>query len=238
MVSEMQQNKVSILSTRPLEDYLLEEVKQAGIDIDIIPFIETVPVSEVAVKQQIAEIVQINATVIFTSMNAVEAVAAQLNGAQPLWNIYAMGTATHRLVEKYFGAAPLAGTAASAAALAEVVSEKNNVTAVFFFCSDLRREELPQILKALSISVTEIIVYKTIAVPSVLSKTYQAILFFSPSAVESFFSINKLADTVLLFAIGNTTAHEIRKYTTNTIIISDEPGKENLVKKLIKYFCK
>jgi uroporphyrinogen-III synthase len=232
----MQQNKISILSTRPLEDYLLEEVKQADIDIDIIPFIETIPVSDAAVKQQIAEIMQINATVIFTSMNAVEAVAAQLNGVQPRWNIYAMGTATHRLVEKYFGAASLAGTAASAAALAAVIAEKNNVTAVFFFCSDLRREELPQILNARSISVNEIIVYKTIAVPSVLSKTYEAILFFSPSAVESFFSMNKLADSVLLFAIGNTTAHEIKKYAANTIIISDAPGKENLVRELIKYF--
>ena len=68
------------------------------------------------------------------------------------------------------------------------------------------------------------------------SNEYFGILFFSPSAVQSFFSKNKVADKTILFAIGNTTANEIKKYSTNKIIISDEPGKENLVTKMIEYF--
>ena len=78
--------------------------------------------------------------------------------------------------------------------------------------------------------------YQTIATPHKIDKEYFGILFFSPSAVQSFFSKNKVCEKTILFAIGNTTANEIKKYSTNKIIISDEPGKENLVTKMIEYF--
>jgi len=62
------------------------------------------------------------------------------------------------------------------------------------------------------------------------------VLFFSPTAVQSFFRQNKLPAETILFAIGSTTAAEIRKFSTNNIIISDEPGKESLVRKMMEYF--
>jgi len=86
------------------------------------------------------------------------------------------------------------------------------------------------------IEVNEIVVYQTVPVPHKISKPYHGILFFSPSAVESFFSNNKLPEQTVLFAIGNTTAKEIKKYTNNTIIISGQPGKENLVEAMMEYF--
>ncbi|MEP6751042.1 MAG: uroporphyrinogen-III synthase, partial [Bacteroidota bacterium] len=58
----------------------------------------------------------------------------------------------------------------------------------------------------------------------------------SPSAVTSFFSKNKVSNQTTLFAIGNTTASAIKKHATTSIIISDKPGKENLVEKAINYF--
>ena len=61
-------------------------------------------------------------------------------------------------------------------------------------------------------------------------------MFFSPSAAESFFSTNTLTDKTILFAIGNTTALSIKKYTGNKIIVADEAGKNNLVEKAIEYF--
>jgi len=80
------------------------------------------------------------------------------------------------------------------------------------------------------------VVYQTLATPHKIQKDYFGVLFFSPSAVQSFFSKNKVKDRTILFAIGNTTANEIKKYSNNKIIISDEPGKENLVQKMIEYF--
>ena len=46
----------------------------------------------------------------------------------------------------------------------------------------------------MELSVDEVIVYKTIETPKVLTKQYDGILFFSPSAVKSFFSKNSIVN--------------------------------------------
>lgn len=223
---EMQQNKIAILCTRPLHREWVEEAAAAGIAIEEISFIETEPIQTIEVQQEIEQALLLSATVVFTSMNAVEAVAAWQNGEQPDWNIYCIGTTTNTLVQEYFGEASIAGTANSAAELAELIVEEGFIEEVLFFCGDQRRDELPAILRKNNIAVNEIIVYQTIAVPHKISTAYNGILFFSPSAVESFFSNNTIAERTILFAIGNTTATAIKKFTNNKIIISDAPGKE------------
>jgi uroporphyrinogen-III synthase len=232
----MNQNKISILCTRPLDDSLIKTAKQLGIDIDVLSFIETTAARSTDEQQEIETALLKPATVVFTSMNAVDAVTMELDGQQPHWNIFCIGNTTNKLVQQYFGNESVAGTADSAAELAGLIVEKNDIDEVIFFCGDKRRDELPEILRKNDIEVNEIVVYQTLAVPHKVEKQYHGILFFSPSAVESFFSINKLPATTLLFAIGNTTANEIKKYTGNKIITGDEPGKENLVNKMIAYF--
>jgi uroporphyrinogen-III synthase len=169
-------------------------------------------------------------------MNAVEAVANELDGHQPDWRIYSIGNTTRQLVKKYFGEEAIAGSAESAAELAELIVEEDNSDDIFFFCGEQRRDELPDILRSNDIDVNEIVVYQTIQVKHKIEKTYHGILFFSPSAVQSFFSNNKISDKTILFAIGNTTATEIKKYTNNKIITGDEPSKENLVMEMIRYY--
>jgi uroporphyrinogen-III synthase len=232
----MHQNKISILCTRPLDDSLIKTAKQLDIDIDVLSFIETTAARSIDEQQEIETALLKPATVVFTSMNAVDAVTMQLDGQQPHWNIFCIGNTTNKLVQHYFGNESVAGTADSAAELAGLIVEKNDIGEVIFFCGDKRRDELPEILRKNDIEVNEIVVYQTLAVPHKIEKQYHGILFFSPSAVESFFSINKLPATTLLFAIGNTTANEIKKYTGNKIITGDEPGKENLVNKMIEHF--
>lgn len=232
----MQQNKISILSTRPLDDSLIEQAKQSGIEVDVLSFIETEPIQSTEVQQEIANALLQSSAVVFTSMNAVEAVADELHGQKPDWKIYSIGNTTKRLVKKYFGEGSILGTANSAAELAEMIAVEGKNDEVIFFCGDQRRDELPDILRSNDINVNEIIVYETTAVPHQIEKQYHGILFFSPSAVESFFANNKIGDKTILFAIGNTTANEIKKYSNNKIIIGDEPGKENLVTKMISNY--
>ncbi len=232
----MQQNDISILCTRPLTEVLINGAADAGITIDEIPFIETESILSVEVQQEIDLAATEIATVVFTSMNAVDAVTVFLNGHRPEWTIYSIGTATARLIKEYFGEERIAGTANDAAALAELIAEDRFTDEVIFFCGDQRRDELPDILKQHDIEVNEIVVYQTIEVPHKISKEYFGILFFSPSAVRSFFKVNKAESKTILFAIGNTTANEIKKFSDNKIIVSDEPGKENLVQKMIEYF--
>ena len=236
MLFEMEHNRIHILSTRPLSESLIKEVQEQGIYIDESPFIRTEPIQSIEVQQEIEQAFLLTVPVVFTSMNAVDAVAYYIEETQPEWQIYCIGTTTNKLAAKYFGEASIAGTANDAESLAELIVEAASTDEVIFFCGDQRRDELPQILRSNDIEVNEITVYQTIALPHKIEKVYHGILFFSPSAAESFFRKNKLPDTTILFAIGNTTASEIKKYTTNKIIISNEPGKENLVKKMTEYF--
>jgi uroporphyrinogen-III synthase len=86
------------------------------------------------------------------------------------------------------------------------------------------------------VGVKEIVVYKTIATPKKIEKKYDGILFFSPSAVKSFFQENKLDDQTILFAIGNTTADEVKKFSNSKIVVSDAPDKKTLLNKVFSYF--
>ncbi|MBS1513052.1 MAG: uroporphyrinogen-III synthase [Bacteroidetes bacterium] len=230
-------NTIHILCTRPLTTLLEDELQAAGIQTDILSFIETTPVDTVEAQQEIEQAYLLSGSVVFTSMNAVEAVAAWKDDQQPDWNIYCIGTATKKLVEEHFGSESIAGTANTAAELAELIVEENETGQVIFFCGDQRRDELPEILQEHGIEVNEIIVYQTVALPHKIAKHYNGILFFSPSAVHSFFVNNKVQAQTILFAIGKTTASTIKKYSNHTIIISKEPGKENLVQLVVEYFC-
>ncbi len=232
----MYQNKIAILSTRPLKDSLLQQGNESGIGIDVLSFIETEAIHTYEVRQEIENALLQSSAVVFTSMNAVEAVADVLDGQHPDWRIYCIGNTTRQLVRKYFGEGSVAGSANSATELAELIIEENVDDEIIFFCGDKRRDELPGILRSHDIDVTEIVVYETMAVPRKVNKPYHGILFFSPSAAESFFSTNKVAEQTILFAIGNTTAATIKKFCDNKIIISDEPGKENLFWKMMEYF--
>jgi uroporphyrinogen-III synthase len=227
--------KTNILSTRPLPPTVLEEAEQSGIDVDIISFIDTQPVTDSESAQRLDSLFSKEITAVFTSMNAVEAVHDHVKDNKPNWKIFCIGEATQDLVHRYFGGELLAGTAQSASELADVMIDAGVKEAVFF-CGDLRRAELPEKLTANSVALEEIIVYRTITTPKRVEKKYNGILFFSPSAVESFFSVNTISSYTVLFAIGNTTGSAIRNFTGNAIITSDMPGKEELALHAISYF--
>ncbi|MEO7263396.1 MAG: uroporphyrinogen-III synthase [Ferruginibacter sp.] len=227
--------EIKVLSTRPLAREIVEAAFSKGIDLAIKPFIKTVPIENVEVQQEIEHALSLVTSVVFTSMNAVEAVAEFILEELPAWKIYCIGNTTKQLVEKYFGVKSIAGFADNAVLLAEtiVADEPAELT---FFCGNQRRDELPDILRSNEIEVDEIVVYETIPLPQKVNGDYHGILFFSPSAVQSFFSVNNINDATVLFAIGSTTENEIKKFSSNKVIISDEPGKENLAEKMIEYF--
>jgi uroporphyrinogen-III synthase len=231
----MQQNKFSILSTRHVGEAWMKDALSQNISVDEIPFIKTNPLLTDKTLREIGQNLTKSSTVVFTSVNAVEAVALKLSSQGPNWKIFCMGYATKQSVEKYFGEKSVAGIANNAKELAgEIINAK--IKDVIFFCGDQRRKELQQLLKQNKIEVNEIIVYETVVTPQKIERNYDGILFFSPSAVRSFFQKNQLNNETVLFAIGNTTADEIKKFTTNKIVISDEPEKRILLEKVISYF--
>jgi uroporphyrinogen-III synthase len=231
----MQKNKIHILSTRLIGKALIKKAALQNIIIDEIEFIKTEEISDKGITEKIKFVLNENITAVFTSMNAVD-VVGKLVTTKPSWKIFSIGNATKNLIIKYFGMESIADTAENALKLAEKIVERKDIREVTFFCGDQRRDELPETLNCNGIKVHEVIVYTTIEKAQAITRMYDGILFFSPSAVNSFLLKNKIAAGTQLFAIGATTANALQPFTNQHVIIAETPGKENLVNLAIHHF--
>lgn len=233
----MAEPRTHILCTRPVDPALLRAAAEKNVQVDVAAFIETEPIVTIEVQQEVEAASAEQAAVIFTSMNAVDAVTSLLDGFVPGWQIYCIGHKTREQVVSYFGEELLAGTAENAAALAERIIEEEIATEFIFFCGNNRRDEMPEMLAEAGLSVSEIVVYETTEVNRKIDKTYDGILFFSPSAADSFFKSNRPASATILFAIGTTTANQLRKYSGNTVITGTTGSKSSLLQLALDHFA-
>ena len=231
----MQANKIQILSTKLIGAALVGIADKQNICIDVAPFIETEDVVSGDMRKRIIELSKQNIAVIFTSANAVNAVK-KLLPEKPSWKIFCIGYHTKKNAAETFDEKNIIGVADNGAELAEEIIKHPSVKRIVFFCGTQRRDALPEKLKRNGIELEELKVYKTIEKPRIISKHYAGILFFSPSGVRSFFSVNKINKSVQIFAIGATTAKEIKIHSQLPIIIPEHPDKEELVQLVIKHF--
>jgi len=229
----MNGNKISILSTG-IDIKLPAE--EEGYVIDMAAFIGSRRVENAALTEKIQRLGSQPLCAVFTSRRAVEAIASWLGKQQTPWSIYCLGGTTRDLAEKYFGKTAIIGTADDASRLAELISQGKKIKEVHFFCGNRRREELPQILSRAHIAVEEMVVYDTWDEPRHIDKKYDAILFFSPSAVRSYFSLNVPAGETVLFALGNSTATEIKKHWDGPVRQPIRPDQSLLLSEVLEYF--
>ncbi len=118
--------------------------------------------------------------------------------------------------------------------LAEIITEKFRDEKFTFFCGNLRREELPSILKKEGVEFQEVEVYKTSLNKQSFLQEFDGIMFYSPSGVKGFTSENDVKNSTV-FCIGKTTAKEVKKHTEN-IIIATKPSIENLIATVVKHY--
>lgn len=230
----MADDKKYLLSTRPLAKTIIEEAAAKNIIIEELSFIDTYPIASETVVLRIKQLAAQDCTVVFTSMNAVEAVAAHTQNVSG-WKVYCIGNTTKKLVQEKLSSAVIVATAENAQRLAEQVVDDGIKKAVFF-CGNIRRDELPNKLRSEGGEVEEIVVYETVEKPSALTKEYNGILFFSPSAVNSFFKNNKVPQQTQLFAIGKTTAETLRQFANRKIIVANASDKQELARQAIAFF--
>lgn len=227
-------NKRYIISTASLPAECLQQLAQQEFEAEAIPFIHTYPSVDEEAAQRIRELQKHKATVVFTSAHGVTPVAALLD-QKPDWEIGCMAGATLDAVKTHFDKARVIATAANAKQLAtEMVNYARSP--VVFFCGNKRLDVLPQQLMKAGMEVEEIIVYHTRLTPQVVKRVADAVLFFSSSAVESFFELNVLAKTTVCFAIGETTAEALRQRVNNRIIIAGSPAKKQMIEQVIQYY--
>ncbi len=232
--------KHKVLSTKNLRPDLKKSTEQNSIDLVETEFISIKPI---LTKEKYNEVhkylLKENVYAIFTSANAIgpfKNYMSQNNVYHMVnWKIFCLSNQTKKALYPYFSERNILETADNALMLAQKIIS-HGIKELVFFCGNKRREELPLILKNNGINLHEVIVYETLETPILITQPFEAILFFSPSAVNSFFSMNQISMNTLCFAIGQTTANAIRVYTKNKIITSPVPSPEAMIEDLIKHF--
>lgn len=164
--------------------------------------------------------------VIITSQNAVEAILASISPDELQFkNIYCVGRKTKRLIEKRIG--KVTHFAPTAKDLATYLVDHIEGTEATFFCSNIRLDELPDILSENNITLNEIEAYATKQSSIEVDDTVEGVLFYSPSNVQSF--IQKNTKEVIAYCIGETTAEEAKKHFKD-VRVSKMPTVESVIK--------
>ena len=163
---------------------------------------------------------------IFTSQNAVNAVMGYELGVR---SCFCVGEKTKQLLkENGFSVVKMTEYASE---LAEYLVKNHKNETFHFFCGNIRSDAIPSKLKENNIALEEIEVYKTTLNPKLFEREFDAVLFFSPSGVRSFFLENKI-NAAKAICIGKTTASEAKKYT-ETVVIANSTTVESVIIKAV-----
>jgi len=224
--------EIQILATRQIDEELVRTAAAYSIFITEIPFIETelhpVTLFDEQLKSSTAR------DLVLTSVNAVLSIARIDAVRQTPWRVWCIGHATRTAAELNLPQSFIAGAAPDGEQLAAAIIAGDVKTALFC-CGDRRRDVIPDKLKGAGIAVEELEVYRTKLVPQRIERHFDGILFFSPSAVESYLTENIPPAGAVLFAIGNTTGAALSALP-NKLLISESPDTRILIKQLIEHY--
>jgi uroporphyrinogen-III synthase len=168
-------------------------------------------------------------SLIFTSQNAVRSILENKSGLSDK-HCFCVGAKTKELLE--VNGFNVIRVADNAEELAQIITSEFSGNSFTFFTGNLRLDLLPKILGENKIVFNEVTVYETNLVPMKVNTTVDGILFFSPSAVESFLIENEISDC-FCFCIGQTTA---RALNVKNIVIANQPTVENVIIQCINHY--
>lgn len=214
-------SRIRILSTKTLTVPQRERLLNAGFALVETPMVKTreVPFTTPAIIEK----------AIFTSGNAVKAITDK---SLELTKCFCVGEKTAAALQD-LGFTPEL-TANSGAELAAMLVDRYPGEAFHFLNTRNRREELPLIFKDHHTPLIEIEVYETLTVPQKVPGSFDGILFFSPSAVNTYALENSFSGTAC-FSIGPTTADALKAHT-NKVVVARKPTAGHLILETIKHF--
>jgi uroporphyrinogen-III synthase len=227
-----------ILSTKKIQPALKEKALLHNIEIRDTEFIQVTTTETPEIKRRSASAIQNHQNIIFTSANAVESLIRILGENSSVLinkNLFCIAGKTKSTAENIFPGNKIKAVGESSTSLAAEII-KSGEKEFLFFCGNKRRKDLPELLAEAGISIEEIELYKTEETAEIINDNFAGILFFSPSAVSSFFRNNKPIQQTVCFAIGEATAEAIGMKGSYPVIIAGFPDPGNLIDKLIDHF--
>lgn len=215
---------IHIVSTKVLTPECAAKLADNGIHLTQYNFISTKINLPTELHRQ-----KLFPVVVITSVTGVLAwvmILEQLTLLKESFPVYCLANATRKAAVK--AGLPIILSAENASQLANEILRDRSITSINFVCSNIRRSELPDRLRRHGVRVHEIQAYQTTLCPVVIKSLYQGVIFFSPSAIESFLSVNSSKDCVA-FCIGQTTASSARDSGFTTICVAQKPTQESVI---------
>lgn len=229
---------MKILFTRTIEASIIEKLSQAGHEVVRIDVLTIKPLKNH--EKDILKYWDSFQNLVFTSQHAVKFFFDVLNkNHKTLSNaikIFSTSGETRTILQKY--GYPPTLSAPTAHSLALLMSEKADLTqGVYFIAGTLTLPTLPQILTEKGLTIHILKVYETLKnpTPAYPLSTIDAIVFFSPSAAETFLINNTLSESCKIFTLGTTTAQFVHEKTgLKDIFVASQPTIDAITDKIIE----
>lgn len=217
--------EISVLSTRVLYNGNLELIQSSSLNWIQKDFI--------TIKHSSFCIDELQEFLLFTSQNTIRSVIQTIgDGFFVNKKVFCVGIKTKEFLES-LGAIVYCWAHYAQDLSRQIILEFPGVS-ITFFNGNLRRNTLVDAFDSHGITYKEIEVYKTLLTPKRVQESFDAICFYSPSAVESFLMENDINNKVC-FCIGQTTKDALKGVTDN-IVLASMPTLEQTIKACIAYY--
>jgi uroporphyrinogen-III synthase len=196
----------------------LKLAEKYGVKVDFRPFIQVEPIDLREFRKQKVDILH-HTAIIFTSRNAVDHffhLCRELKMEMPAdMKYFCISDQTSNYLQKYIviRKRKIFAGAKSTADLLDIIKKHRNEK-FLFPCSDIRKSDIPDYLKANGFTFSEVVIHRTVAanLSDLKDVHYDVLAFFSPSGINSllvnFPSYKQNSTRIATF--GSTTAKAAR----------------------------
>lgn len=214
---------LKVLSTKLLSESLIDSAHQMDI---VLTCVDAILVNRVDFDLSDLSSLTYDA-LIFTSSNAVSNFFRNENPVE-LKHVYATsGKTKDELLKQGIS---LTAAADNAEQLAELIIGEGNVGSALHICGNLTLDTMKDKLTDAGIGYTQFQVYETVLNNIEINEPFDAVMFYSPSGIESFVAKNKVSSGTLYCCIGATTAEKLKSINNNVeIILPKQPSPEAML---------
>ena len=256
--SALDGRRIVITRSAPQSEMLAKELSARGAIPVVLPLVSFADPQDFApLDRAIAEIQQFD-WIILTSAQAVRAVVKRgkelerslIRSGSEL-RIASVGPVTAEAARQAGLPVEYVAETHTGAALAEELGDRLQGAKVFLPRSDRANPDLPAALKRRGAQVTEVIAYRTLKPTDVDQRNLRqmaegaadAVLFFSPSAVQHFAELfggeqlRALQDKLAITAVGPVTANVLRQAGVGRTVLAGDTTAAAVVDALEKHFA-
>ena len=221
-------NKINILSTKVLDNSQTKILTSDTFHVEQTDFIKIEPIEFDKDK-----LIKSSKNWVITSKNTLSILFDHFDDDfLKNINFYCVGSKTKQeLQNRHYN---IIESALTSKQLGELIAAKNKNKEYTLIGGVIKRHELPSLLRNRHINFTDITIYDTVFTPHFFSNNFDGILFFSPSAIQSY-TIKNTIKQEQLFCIGNTTASEAIKHSNN-IHIANQQTFESVLNNVKQYY--